>query len=111
MVSPAWLNASTGGAAAQQIETGGLSVEPFSLLFRFAAPRCVTQTLSCASTDPPITLPNSPSPGIGFGQNASTSNIGTSTMFCCAVAGDFSNARPAVRPRTLVVTSAPYTKL
>ena len=29
----------TGGAAAQQIDTGGLSVEPFSLLFRFAAPR------------------------------------------------------------------------
>ena len=56
----------TGGAAAQQIDTGGLSVDPFSLLFRVEAPRWTIQTLSGASTETPMVMPSSPSLGKGF---------------------------------------------
>src|SRR5215467_13253567 len=110
MMSPAGLNASTGGAALQQIEIGGLSMDPRSLLFRLATPRCVTQTLSCASTETPMTLPKRASPASGFGQNGSTSNIGTSTRSCCAVAADCQIVNPAPKATTLLVISAAHTK-
>src|SRR5580704_464147 len=76
ITSPAALKATTGGAERQQIEIGGLSSAPFSLLLSVELPRWTIHTLSWASTETPMAMPSSHSFGNGLGHSGSTSKIG-----------------------------------
>jgi hypothetical protein len=74
---PSWANSSTGGAGAQHLLVGGLSVAAFSSAVSVFG-RWMTQMWSSASTATPAACPMIQLLGSAFGQAASTSKRGAS---------------------------------
>src|SRR5205814_6117629 len=74
------------GAAMQQtVEVGGFAIMAFSLPSSESAPRCATQTWSCASTATPVIEPKTQWLGSGCGQSGLTCRPGADGPAFCAL--------------------------